>query len=222
METGPGEGRAGRAQSVPSCSPPAATLPIPSVSKALGQLGGLQATLADLTEENEIVIFQLRLLSGVQSLESSGLHLQGTFQLRRWEEESEDRTESRSLAVSGSEVLPGRTGSWWSNKSRGVPKATWRPPTPTARIGCLPPALGVSQTTCDLKPLFEEERRDSVTQPRESAERMGAAPPHRLSPLRHQGPAVLPGPPPIGLSPGSLAGEGWQSLSAPPYVRPLR
>lgn len=105
METGPGEGRAGRAQPVPSCSPPAATLPIPSVSKALGQLGGLQATLAYLTEENEMVIFQLRLLSGVQSLESSGLHLQGAFQLRRWEEESEDRTESRSLAVSGSEVF---------------------------------------------------------------------------------------------------------------------
>lgn len=43
-------------------------------------------------------------------------------------------------------------------------------------------------------------------QPRESAERMGAAPPRPLSPLRPEGPAVLPGPAPVCLSPGSLGG----------------
>lgn len=59
---------------------------IPGVSKALGQLGGLQAPLAHLTEENQILIFQLWLLGGVQGLESSWLHLQGTFQLRHWED----------------------------------------------------------------------------------------------------------------------------------------
>lgn len=77
--------RPGRQSPVPPQLAPH-TFPIPCVSKALGQLRGLQAPPAHLTEENEVLLFQLRLLGGVQSLESSGLHLQGTFQLRHWEE----------------------------------------------------------------------------------------------------------------------------------------
>lgn len=56
------------------------TIPIPFVSKAPGQLCGLKAPPALLTEENEVLIFQLWFLGGVQSLESSGLHPQSSFQ----------------------------------------------------------------------------------------------------------------------------------------------
>lgn len=87
------------------------TSPIPSVSKPQGELHGLQAPLAHLTEENEVRISQSSF-----SVESHRIHLQGTS-LSDTGKGSGLRGEGGwRLATSGSEAGPGELGPQGASK----------------------------------------------------------------------------------------------------------
>lgn len=173
------------------------TSPIPCVSKALGQLRGLQTPLAHLAEENEILIVPLRLLGGVHSLESGGLHLQGTFQLRHWEE---SRGQNGKPAAGDLRFTPGPAGLAPAARARlrSAPKPhPVTTPHPNLKDEAGPPARegGRTQPNGGHPRCGEEERRAGgrPASGRSSAEQRVRPFLAACDPLKLEGPVALPG-----------------------------
>lgn len=193
------------------------TSPIPCVSKALGQLRGLQTPLAHLAEENEILIVPLRLLGGVQSLESGGLHLQGTFQLRHWEE---SRGQNGKPAAGDLRFTPGPAGLAPAARARlrSAPKPhPVTTPHPNLKDKAGPPAQegGRTQLNGGHLPCGEEERRAGA-RPRGGQARSSGSAPSSPPAIRSnwKGRLRCQDPPPTGASPGSREVGGWGRLKA--------
>ena len=172
-------------EAVPSHPQPAMhASPIPCVSKALGQLRGPQTPLAHLAEEDEILIVPLRLLGGVQSLESGGLHLQGTFQLRHWEE-SRGQNGKPGTGSCGPSASPERPQTTPGDHATPQPQGQGRP----ARAGRRPPTAARGPP-----PL----RRGGAAGGRPASGRSSAEQRVRpflaaCDPLKLEGPVALPG-----------------------------
>lgn len=193
-------------EAVPSHPQPAMhASPIPCVSKALGQLRGPQTPLAHLAEEDEILIVPLRLLGGVQSLESGGLHLQGTFQLRHWEE-SRGQNGKPGTGPCGPSASPERPQTTPGDHATPQPQGQGRP----ARAGRRPPTAARGPP-----PLREEERRAGA-RPRGGQARSSGSAPSSPPAIRSnwKGRLRCQDPPPTSASPGSREVGGCGRLKA--------